>query len=230
MGLEQPRLRERELHPLLTLSSAHLLVEWYKLEHLPAAPASFPRLINHTPCRDQSHSTTLCRDSLSAPLLVSTLVSTSQRRSAACSRKHCFSTSEKIMSSFVNNINYQWPSSLSVRVVSIKISETLNLRHLLLRTEHVGWCYTTKEKHIWYLWDWLEAACLTDCKWHFLWGVNSEISMWTLAEVLTMVRLSPGPSVSPREDVLLLCFGLGIAELNDLPSREPNLSEFSFSH
>lgn len=143
-----------------------------------------------------------------------------------CSGEHCFSAREKIMSPFVNNINYQWPSSPRVRVVSIKISETLNLRHLLLRAERVGWCYTTKEKHIRCLWDSLEAACLTDCKWHFLWGVNWEISMWTPAEVLTMVRLSPGPS----RRRLLLCFGLGIAELNDLPSREPNLSEFSFSH
>ncbi|KAA0716794.1 hypothetical protein E1301_Tti008999 [Triplophysa tibetana] len=77
------------------------------------------QLINHTPCRDQSYSTLLCRDSLSAPLLVSTMVSMSQRCSAACSRKHCFSTREKIMSSFVNNINYQWPSSLSERWASV---------------------------------------------------------------------------------------------------------------
>lgn len=40
--------------------------------------------------------------------------------------------------------------------------------------------------------------------------------MWTPAEVLTMVRLSPGPLVSSFEDVFVLCFGLRIVETKEI--------------
>lgn len=82
-----------------------LSVEWNRIEHFPVASASFPSLINHKSCGDQSRSA-LCSPKLA--VRPSSCVHAGFQEPIG-SVRHVENIGEKIMSSFVNNINYQWP-------------------------------------------------------------------------------------------------------------------------